>query len=153
LGVEQPLLTVALFGGPAIAAYRLSLGLTAERSRLTVVFGRTCLFIANFGFWIGSLWGDALRVGADDMGRGDAVIPDWLFAFAWALALLAAVVWGVRRNRRAVVNIAAVFGAIHFCTVLRAPRRVTGLGPRGRRARSGDCARPDPVQPAAPAPA
>jgi len=34
----------------------------------------------------------------------------------WALALLGVGAWGVRQNRRFVVNVAAVFGAIHFYT-------------------------------------
>ena len=34
----------------------------------------------------------------------------------WALALLAVGIWGATANRRWVVNVAAVFGAIHFYT-------------------------------------
>ena len=34
----------------------------------------------------------------------------------WALALIAVGIWGVRENRRWVVNLAAIFGAIHFYT-------------------------------------
>jgi ABC-type Co2+ transport system permease subunit len=39
-----------------------------------------------------------------------------VFAIAWAIALLATGVWAVRRNKRWVVNLLAVFGAIHFYT-------------------------------------
>ena len=116
LGVEQPLVTVVLFGALAVAAHRVSLAVGADRGRLAIVFGRTCLFLANFGFWIGSLWGDPLRIGGWHAGSWEPVIPAGVFAFAWAFALVAAAVWGVRHNRRTVVNIAAVFGAIHFYT-------------------------------------
>lgn len=116
LGIEQPLLTIGLFGMLTIAAHRVSIAVGAETARLAIVFGRTCLFIVNFGFWIGSLWGDPLRTAKQRAGGWEAVVPDWFFAIAWALALVAAGVWGVRENRRAVVNITAVFGAIHFYT-------------------------------------
>jgi hypothetical protein len=44
------------------------------------------------------------------------VIPDYVFSIAWALVLIGAVVWGMRSNRAWLVNVAAVFGAIHFYT-------------------------------------
>jgi uncharacterized membrane protein len=81
--------------------------------------------LVNFGFWIGSLWGDRLillrRIGPNPVEaaarwREAVVIPDYVFSIVWALALLAVGVWGARENRRWVVNIAAVFGGIHFYT-------------------------------------
>ena len=45
-----------------------------------------------------------------------AVIPDYAFSIGWAVALLAVGIWGARENRRWVVNVAAVFGGIHFYT-------------------------------------
>ena len=116
LRVEQPLATVVLFGTLAVAAHRVSLAVGADTGRLAIVFARTCLFIANFGFWIGSLWGDPWRIAGWHVDRWEPVIPPGVFAIAWAVALVAAGIWGVRRNRRTVVNIAAVFGAIHFYT-------------------------------------
>ena len=47
---------------------------------------------------------------------GLVVIPDWVFAVVWAIALIGVGVWGAMVNRRWVVNIAAVFAAIHFYT-------------------------------------
>lgn len=44
------------------------------------------------------------------------VIPYWVFGIGWALVLIAAGVWAMRVNRRWLVNIVAVFGAIHFYT-------------------------------------
>jgi L-lactate permease len=57
----------------------------------------------NFGFLIGSLFGDdALK------------LPPLAFSVAWALVLIVTGLWAIRANRRWVVNAAAVFGAIHF---------------------------------------
>jgi hypothetical protein len=67
------------------------------------------VFLVNFGFWIGSLWGDRNQ-------QGDVFIPDWLFAVLWAGALIASAVWAAKRNRRWILNIVATFGAIHFYT-------------------------------------
>jgi iron complex transport system permease protein len=39
-----------------------------------------------------------------------------VFSVGWALALLGVGIWGAQVNRRWVVNVAAVFGAIHFYT-------------------------------------
>ena len=44
------------------------------------------------------------------------MIPDYAFSIGWAVALLAVGIWGARENRRWVVNVAAVFGGIHFYT-------------------------------------
>lgn len=116
LGVEQPLMTIVLFGGLAALAHWWSLGVPPERSRLVTIFARTCAFIVNLGFWIGSLWGDALRPRGAPAERWTPVVPDWAFVIAWAVALVAAGVWAARRNLRAVVNIVTVFAAIHFYT-------------------------------------
>jgi len=43
-------------------------------------------------------------------------ISDVVFAGLWALALIAVGAWGVKRNHLFVVNIAAIFGSIHFYT-------------------------------------
>jgi hypothetical protein len=84
---------------------------------LGVIFARTCLFLVNFGFWIGSLWGDSLGQPRDVWGFGkDAIISDETFVIAWALALIGGVIWGIRQHRMWVVNTLTVFGAIHFYT-------------------------------------
>ena len=44
------------------------------------------------------------------------VLPDWLFSIGWAIALIAVSIWAWKANRRWVINIAAVFGGIHFYT-------------------------------------
>ena len=77
--------------------------------------------LVNFGFWVGSLWGDPWMLlrrlhGATNVSLRDAIIPASAFSIVWALVLIGAVIWGVQANRRWMVNIAAGFGAIHFYT-------------------------------------
>ncbi len=43
-------------------------------------------------------------------------LPPWLFSVGWALALLITGIWATHAGRRWVVNVVAVFGAIHFYT-------------------------------------
>ena len=109
LGIQEPALTVALFTIFSIGAYQLSKRLAPEYQSLAIAAARTGVFLVNFGFWIGSLWGDR-------DSTGEVVISDWVFALLWAIALVAAGVWAWRRDRRWLVNVVAVFGAIHFYT-------------------------------------
>lgn len=51
----------------------------------------------------------------ESLARG-AIIPAYVFSILWAVALLVVGVWGAKANRRWVVNVAAVFGAIYFYT-------------------------------------
>jgi len=89
------------------------------------------LLLVNFGFWVGSLWGDRpgeswvhgdVSSGFDTSEAWQAWrehafhIPAWVFVVSWAVLLLGIGIWAVRANRRWVVNTAAAFGAIHFYT-------------------------------------
>jgi iron complex transport system permease protein len=134
LGIAEPALTVALFTAFSIATYQLSKGLAADYQRLAIAASRTGVVLVNFGFWIGSLWGDRTL-------EGEVVIPDWVFAGAWAIVLLAAAIWAWQQNRRWLVNVVAVFGGIHFYTVVRAPGRVRRHRADRRSARAGLCDR------------
>ena len=121
LGIQEPTLTIVLFGLIALGTYQLSKRLRAEFEGITLVAARVSLFLVNFGFWIGSLWGDRLewlRSFRDATATSDynEVIPRLWFVIAWALVLLGTGIWAVRANRRWVVTIVAVFGAIHFYT-------------------------------------
>lgn len=109
LGIEAPTLTVVLFTVFSSVVYQLSKRLAGDFRGLAIVAARTGVFLVNVGFWVGSLWGDRLHGGA-------IVVPDWLFALLWAIALIAAGVWALRRNRRWMINVVAVFAAIHFYT-------------------------------------
>jgi hypothetical protein len=109
LGIEEPTLTVALFTLFSIGAFQLSKRLSADYQPIAIAASRTGVFLVNFGFWIGSLWGDRTEA-------GEILIADWAFAIAWAIALVSAGVWAWRQNRRWLINVVAVFGAIHFYT-------------------------------------
>jgi len=118
LAIEQPAVTVLLFSGFAIAAYQASKRLSADFARLSITAARTSLLLVNFGFWIGSLWGDRLTWFVDraTTSRYVPVIPAWTFSLLWIIAIIGAGVWAARANRPWVLNLAAVFGAIHFYT-------------------------------------
>jgi len=122
LAIFEPTLTVVLFSALALVAYQASHRLSADYERIALMAARTSIVLVNFGFWIGSLWGDPLMLlrgmnGASMRARLDSiVIPDWAFSIGWALALIAAGVWAAKVNRRWLVNVAAAFGAIHFYT-------------------------------------
>ena len=117
LVIRQPTVTVALFTLLALATYHLSKRLPPDYERIAIAFSRTSLFMVNLGFWVGSLWGDSLWNQRDNWNfRSGAVIPDWIFVVGWAVGLIATGVWAARANRRWVVNLLSVFGAIHFYT-------------------------------------
>ena len=109
LGIEQPLATVALFSVVAIGAYLISKNLPHAYERLAIIVARFSVFLVNFGFWIGSLWGS-------EKLTGDFAIQDIYFVVAWTVVLIGSIIWAVRANRQWVVNVMAVFGAIHFYT-------------------------------------
>lgn len=117
LVIGQPTVTVVLFSLLSWGAYRLSLRVARDYQGLAIIFARTSLLLVNLGFWVGSLWGDSLWQPRDVWRyRSGEVIPDWVFVIGWAIGLVATGLWAARRNRRWVVNLLAVFGAIHFYT-------------------------------------
>jgi iron complex transport system permease protein len=123
LTIFEPTLTVLLFSAVALIAYQLSKRLPAEYERLAITAARISLLLVNFGFWIGSLWGDPLMlIRSIDIKDAPlafmtrAVVPAMAFSVVWAAALLSAGIWAVRANRRWTVNLVAVFAGIHFYT-------------------------------------
>ena len=117
LGVEVPGITVVVFTGVAIATFLVSKVIPPDFSRLAIIAARTSVFMVNFGFWVGSLWGDPYSAlwGNPYSSEGRA-LSETVFIVGWAVALLASGIWGALRNLRWVVNAAAVFGAIHLYT-------------------------------------
>lgn len=109
LGINEPTLTVVIFTIFSAGVYQLSKRLAADYQAIAIAASRTGVFLVNFGFWIGSLWGDVIE-------GSEIFIAYWIFAILWAIALIGAGVWAWKRNRRWLVNIVAVFGAIHFYT-------------------------------------
>lgn len=115
IDVARPLLTILVCGGLALAALRASKLLRPAFERLSLIAARAALFFANMGFWVGSLSGDRLDW-ATTTSETRAFVPSSLFAATWAVGLVAVGIWAVRENRRWVLNLTAVFGAIHFYT-------------------------------------
>ncbi|HZR73039.1 hypothetical protein [Bradyrhizobium sp.] len=122
LAIFEPTLTVVLFSALALLTYQASKNFPADFERIALTAARTSILLVNFGFWIGSLWGDPLVL-LRGMGRADSpalldeiVVPAWVFSLGWAVVLLAAALFAVKANRRWLVNTAAAFGAIHFYT-------------------------------------
>jgi hypothetical protein len=107
LCIERPLLTVIVFTLLSGAAYMISRYTPASYSRLAAIFSRTAMVVTNFGFWVGSLWGDR------SFGSS---MSEWFFIAGWAVILLVAGIWGAFRGYRWLVNLAATFGAIHLYT-------------------------------------
>ncbi len=135
LVVREATITITVFALLAWGTFLLSKRLPAAYERLALIYSRMSLVLVNLGFWVGSLWGDypgeswvheqvyedpaTFRESYPQLAawRESAVfIPDVMFAFLWALALIAVAAWGVKRDRRFVVNTAAVFGSIHLYT-------------------------------------
>ena len=122
LAIFEPTLTVMLFSALALAAYRGSMRLSADYERIAIMVARTSIVLVNFGFWVGSLWGDPLFLlrGFKEHNTAEMmkniVIQPYVFSIVWALVLIGAAIWAVMVNRRWLVNIAAAFGAIHFYT-------------------------------------
>lgn len=99
----QPTLTIGILAALTLGLYLLSLRVRPDYERLAIIAARVAILMLNFGFLIGSLFGD------------DALnLPPLAFSLAWALVLIVTGLWAIRANRRWVVNAAAVFGAIHF---------------------------------------
>ena len=119
LGIKEPTLTIIAFSLITLAAYQVSLMVSAVYERLALMAARVSILLVNFGFWIGSLWGDRLEQLTGVLGRTKEnvlTIPRLYFVIGWALALIAFAIWAMRNDRRWVVNVCSVFGAIHFYT-------------------------------------
>jgi iron complex transport system permease protein len=77
LAIYEPLLTIVLFSLLGLGAYHLSKSLSADYERLALIAARTSVFMVNFGFWIGSLWGDRLLLIRGLLrGRGESPVHD-----------------------------------------------------------------------------
>ncbi len=130
--VREPTITIFVFAVLALAGYLLSRRVAAVNERLALIFARVSLVVVNFGFWVGSLWGDypgeswvhgelydkpAEFWKVRQSWRAAALhVPDLAFVVLWAVLIAGVGIWAARVNRRWVVNMAAVFGAIHFYT-------------------------------------
>jgi hypothetical protein len=109
LVIQEPTITVILFSLLAIGLYQLSKRLSFEYERISLASARTGVFLVNFGFWVGSLWGER-------SDSREVIISDSYFAVLWAIVLIVTAIWSWKSNRRWVLNTVATFGGIHFYT-------------------------------------
>src|SRR5215471_12148368 len=58
LTVTEPSITIVFFALLAGSAYVISQHVGQAYQQLAITFARVSLILVNFGFWIGSLWGD-----------------------------------------------------------------------------------------------
>jgi hypothetical protein len=135
LWVHEPTFTIVVFSLLAFAAYEASRRVQAAYQKLGRAFALLSILWINFGFWVGSIWGDypgaswvqsdllySERYGADRYEKlqqwyDQALrIPSDVFSIVWAAGLLGLGAWAAARNQRAVINAVATFGAIHFYT-------------------------------------
>jgi uncharacterized membrane protein len=116
LAIYHPTLTICLFSILSLVAYVLSKSIPLDYQRLAIIIARTSMLVVNFGFWIGSLWGDNPMDLSAMRSVWSPTVSPLVFVVGWAVALLATGVWAAASNKRWVVNTVAVFGAIHFYT-------------------------------------
>jgi hypothetical protein len=117
LVIREPTATIACFGLLAWISYLLANRVAAQYESLALMFARMSLILVNFGFWVGSLWGDTPASGW--LPPGSPTPPHFTdigFAAVWAIGLVAVGAWAAHVNRRFVVNVAATFLAIDFYT-------------------------------------
>lgn len=126
LFMQEPAFSVLIFGGLASAQFFLRDFIPAPLQFVAIIAARVSFFLANFACWIGSLWGDYpgeiwqdpdLDWDMQQAWQETAIhIPPLAFSVFWAVALIAALVAGIRSGRRFVSMTAIVFLAIHFYT-------------------------------------
>jgi iron complex transport system permease protein len=124
VAITEPTVTIVLFGALALVTYLASRRIGSAYEPLALMAARVSVFLVNFGFWVGSLWGDSLTLPRalfhhgtlTDATERSVTVPPMVFIVGWAAALAVTGAWAVKANRRWVVNLVAVFGAIHFYT-------------------------------------
>ena len=125
--VTEPTITIVFFALLALAAHLAGNRGWSAYEGLATVFARMSLVLVNFGFWVGSLWGDhageSWAVGGmeswtarEAWEKAALHVPGWVFTTAWAVLVIGVGIWAARANRRWVVTTAATFGAINFYT-------------------------------------
>jgi iron complex transport system permease protein len=97
---EQPGTTIFVYAILSAGVYFFSKKLESQYERLAIIFSRASLVLMNFGFWVGSLWGDTVF---------DFHINEKTFAVFWAIALIGTGVWATRNNKKFVVNSIVIF--------------------------------------------
>src|SRR5215831_11406930 len=108
--VTEPTITIvflALLAGPA---YLISQHVGQAYQQLAIIFARVSVVLVNFGFWIGSLWGDypgetwaqggGYRFWSDrETWRAAHLhVPEAAFVVVWAIVIIAVGAWAARAN-------------------------------------------------------
>jgi iron complex transport system permease protein len=122
--VRECLVTILVFSGVAAGLYWARGRLAETWSGVTTIAARVSFFLVNFGFWVGSLWGDypfRLWTSPEDSwwsspSEGALHVPDWAFSIGWAVFLGVCIWLGTRDHRRFLANTAVTFLAIHAYT-------------------------------------
>jgi iron complex transport system permease protein len=132
--VRESTVTIVVFALVGAMASYLSIRVLKEPyARLARLFALMALLWVNFGFWVGSLWGDyPLEAWIAPDAMSSYSIEAWerlqawktkaffisrdVFSVVWALALAAVGAWGAMHSQRGAVNMTAVFAGIHFYT-------------------------------------
>jgi iron complex transport system permease protein len=107
LCIQRPTLTVGVFIPLAVLSRATAKRIGGDYSRLAVVTSRAAVVVANFGFWVGSLWG------AEYDFRSSSA---WYFIIGWAVALVIAGICAVRLKDRWLLITLAVFAGVHLYT-------------------------------------
>ena len=126
LFVEEPLITIAVFGALSALFYRIRSIADAAWSQLLNVAARTAMILVHFAFWVGSLWGDVLGDASWSQSRYNDYaayeawektainLPEWPFSLGWAALAIAL---ALRTTRSGFLSVSAlVFLAIHAYT-------------------------------------
>jgi hypothetical protein len=133
LWVREATATVIVFSLVVALAFTFGPRLKPAYARLARIAGLLAFVWVNFGFWVGSLFGDRpgftwlhadLIYGSNpnrwrllrEAREAAFLIPDAVFAILWALVLIGLAIWAALRNQRGMMNAVVVFGAIHFYT-------------------------------------
>lgn len=126
IAMKEPSLSIVVFTALALALALPRNRIPLDYHGVATLMARTSFFMINFGFWIGSLWGDYIGEGLlpHDMDwtalhswRQTALhVPHLAFSIGWALFLLAAMAAGIRANERFLANTAVVFLCVHLYT-------------------------------------
>jgi hypothetical protein len=108
LTVNEPSITIAVFLLLAGTAYLISRHVGQAYQQLAIIFARVSLILVNFGFWVGSLWGDYpgqtwargedYRLWSDrEAWRAAHLhVPEIAFIVGWAIVIIAVGAWAAR---------------------------------------------------------
>ncbi|MBY9068298.1 hypothetical protein K1X12_15460 [Hyphomonas sp. WL0036] len=116
LFVEEPVLSILIFGALSAGLYRLRRELAPAWQSLATSAARTGLILLHFSFWVGSLWGDVIGdawLPYDSAGDAGRIAPAW-FSVGWAALSLAL---ALKTRRGGFLSVSAlVFLTIHAYT-------------------------------------